>query len=161
MKIHDTVCFEPNHEVIFSHSLEISGSQDMAVFSSWKTSEETLPAGRVGIGKVYCYQFQAHMEEGACVSGYFFKGPIADKFYFALSMSWFVIGYALPCACFFILYGMVAISMQRRKRDSQFESNRYENFAWMGKSTLHLDLQKRICTISVKCAKCSIPSTLC
>ena len=74
-------------------------------------------------------QLRSHMEEGSCVSGYFFKGPIADKFYFALSLSWFVIGYALPCACFFILYRMVAISMQRRKRDPQFESNRYENFA--------------------------------
>ena len=27
--------------------------------------------------------------------------------------------------CFLIFYGMVVINMQRRKRDSQFESNRY------------------------------------
>ena len=94
------------------------------------------------IGKVCFYQFQTHMEDGACVSGYYFKGRIADQFYFAFSVSWFFTAYAVPCACFFVLYGMVAISMQRRKRDSQFESNRYDNFAQICKSTL--ELQKRI-----------------
>ena len=69
--------------------------------------------------------FQIRMEDGACVSGYFFKGPIGDKLYLAFSVSWFFTTYAVPCACFFLLYGMVAISMQRRKRDFQFASNRY------------------------------------
>ena len=68
------------------------------------------------------------MKDGACVNGYFFKGPIAEKFYQAYSVIWFLQAYAGPCTCFFILYGMVAISMQRRKRDSQFESNRFQNF---------------------------------
>ena len=66
------------------------------------------------------------MEDGICVSGYYFKGPIAENFFLAFSVNWFLTAYALPCACFFILYGMVAISMQRRKRDLQFESNRFD-----------------------------------
>ena len=73
-------------------------------------------------------QFQTHMEDDVCVSGYYIKGPGSEEFYFAFSVCWFLAAYAVPCACFFILYGMVAISMQRRKRDSQFESNRYDNF---------------------------------
>ena len=74
------------------------------------------------------------MENGTCVSGYYFKGPGSEAFYFGFSVCWFFAAYAIPCACFFILYGMVAISMQRRKRDSQFESNRYGNFTWIAAS---------------------------
>ena len=66
------------------------------------------------------------MEDSKCVSGYFMKGPIGEKIYVIYAYGAFIIGYAIPCACFFFLYGMVAISMQRRKRDSNFESNTYE-----------------------------------
>ena len=79
--------------------------------------------------QIFLYnQFQTYMEGGACVSGYYMKGSGSEEFYFAFSVGWFFADYAVPCACFFILYGMVAISMQRRKRDSQFESNRYNSF---------------------------------
>ena len=65
------------------------------------------------------------MEDGECVSGYFIKGPVGEKMYVMYAYITFFAAYAIPCACFFILYGMVAIKMQRRKRDSNFESNRY------------------------------------
>ena len=68
--------------------------------------------------------FQTYMENGKCVSGFYFKGYIAEKMYLVYSISTFFTFYAVPCACFFILYGMVAITMQRRKRDPNFESNR-------------------------------------
>ena len=59
------------------------------------------------------------------MSAQFFEGAGARDVYLAFAITLFFSHYAVPCACFFILYGMVVISMQRRKRDSQFESNRY------------------------------------
>ena len=63
------------------------------------------------------------MEKEECVSDFLFKGPLAEKMYLLFAVFTFFFLYAVPCACFFILYGMVAISMQRRKRNSQFETN--------------------------------------
>lgn len=68
--------------------------------------------------------FQTYMKDGSCHSGYFWTGPTAEKMYLTFALSTFFTFYAVPTACFFILYGMVAISMQRRKRSSDFESNR-------------------------------------
>ena len=64
------------------------------------------------------------MEDGKCISAYFIKGPVGETIYIVYAYGAFVTFYAVPTACFLILYGMVAISMQRRKRDSNFESNR-------------------------------------
>ena len=64
------------------------------------------------------------MENGECVSEFVFEGDEAENLYLSFAVILFIVYYAVPCACFFILYGMVVISMQRRKRDSQFESNR-------------------------------------
>ena len=82
------------------------------------------------------FKFQTRLEGGACLSEYFFKGPIANNVFLVFSVSWFFTSYAVPCSCFFILYGMVAITMQRRKQDNQFESNRFNNFGPMVKSKL-------------------------
>ena len=62
------------------------------------------------------------MEGGKCVKEQFFKN--SRHVYLAFAIMVFFAAWAVPVTCFFILYGMVAISMQRRKRDSQFESNR-------------------------------------
>ena len=69
---------------------------------------------------------QTRLEGGECVSSQFFKG--ARKVYLAFAIALFFADWAVPVTCFFILYGMVVISMQRRKRDSQFESNRSFTF---------------------------------
>ena len=66
---------------------------------------------------------QTYMQDGECVSDFLFKGPLAETMYLLFAVFAFFFLYAIPCACFFILYGMVVISMQRRKRDSQFETN--------------------------------------
>ena len=62
------------------------------------------------------------MKDGQCVNEQFFKD--SRQVYLAFAIMVFMADWAVPVACFFILYGMVVISMQRRKRDSQFESNR-------------------------------------
>ena len=62
------------------------------------------------------------MEAVECVSAQFFDD--AHQVYLAFAIMVFFAAWAVPVTFFFILYGMVAISMQRRKRDSQFESNR-------------------------------------
>ena len=58
----------------------------------------------------------------------FFEGSTARQVYLAFAIMLFFADWVLPVACFFILYGMVVISIQRRKRDSQFESNRSFTF---------------------------------
>ena len=70
------------------------------------------------------YIFQTYMKDGKCVSGYLWTGPVAEKLYLVFACLGFSVYYALPCACFFFLYGMVAIKMHRRKNSSNFESNR-------------------------------------
>ena len=62
------------------------------------------------------------MIDGVCVKAQFFED--APKIYLAFAVMVFMADWAVPVTCFFILYGMVVISMQRRKRDSQFECNR-------------------------------------
>ena len=62
------------------------------------------------------------MEGGECVSAEFFED--AHQVYLTFAIMVFFADWAVPVTCFFILYGMVVIRMQRRKRDSQFESNR-------------------------------------
>ena len=59
------------------------------------------------------------------MSAQLFEGAGAHQVYLAFVIMLFFADWAVPVTCFFILYGMVVISMQRRKRDSQFESNRY------------------------------------
>ena len=54
----------------------------------------------------------------------FFEGSTAGQVYLAFAITLFFADWVLPVTCFLILYGMVVISMQRRKTDSQFESNR-------------------------------------
>ena len=63
------------------------------------------------------------MKDGQCVNEQFFKD--SRKVYLAFAIMFFTSVWAVPVMCFFILYGMVAITMQRRKLDSQFESIRY------------------------------------
>ena len=70
------------------------------------------------------FTFQTRLEGDQCVSAQFFQGASARDVYLAFAITLFFSHYAVPCACFFILYGMVVITMQRRKRDSQFETNR-------------------------------------
>ena len=74
----------------------------------------------------YCCSlyFQTYMEDGKCMSGYFIKGPIGEKIYVIYAYAAFISCFAMPTTCFFFLYGMVALRLQRRKRDSNFESNR-------------------------------------
>ena len=62
------------------------------------------------------------MEDGQCVNGQFFKD--SRHMYLAFAIMVFMADWAVPVTCFVFLYGMVVVSMQRRKRDSQFESNR-------------------------------------
>ena len=62
------------------------------------------------------------MVGGECVKAQFFEDT--PKIYLAFAIMVFTADWAVPVISFFILYGMVVISMQRRKRDSQFESNR-------------------------------------
>ena len=64
------------------------------------------------------------MENGTCISAQFFEGPLAKRFYTAFGIISFFAYWAIPFICFLFFYGKVAISMQRRKRDSNFESNR-------------------------------------
>ena len=67
---------------------------------------------------------QTRLEEGECVGVQFFEFEGARKMYLAFAIMVFLADWTVPVSCFFILYGMVVISMQRRKRVSQFESNR-------------------------------------
>ena len=67
---------------------------------------------------------QTRLKEGECVGVQFFEFERASKMYLAFAIIVFLADWAVPVACFFILYGMVIITMQKRKRDSQFESNR-------------------------------------
>ena len=62
------------------------------------------------------------MVGGECVKAQFFKNSRHVYLVFAIMV--FMADWAVPVSCFFILYGMVVITLQRRKRDSQFESNR-------------------------------------
>ena len=64
--------------------------------------------------------------DGECVSGQYFQTPYSKKVYLAFTVILFTVFWAVPVTCFAFLYGMVAIRMQRRKNDSNFESNRYE-----------------------------------
>ena len=62
------------------------------------------------------------MEGGQCVKAQFFNN--SRHMYLAFAIMVFMTDWAVPVACFCILYGMVVLTLQRRKRDSQFESNR-------------------------------------
>ena len=62
--------------------------------------------------------------DGQCVAAHFFEGPGAKRVYLAFVIILFIGFWAVPVPCFLFLYGMVAITMQKRKRDSKFETNR-------------------------------------
>ena len=74
------------------------------------------------VTKHYFLTFQKRLEGEECIDDQFFKD--SRHVYLAFAIMVFMADWAVPVSCFFILYGMVVISMQRRKRDSQFESNR-------------------------------------
>ena len=56
---------------------------------------------------------------------YWWKGDLAEKMYMLFSISTFFTFFVIPCACFFFFYGSVALSMHRRKTQSDFGSSRY------------------------------------
>ena len=64
------------------------------------------------------------MEDGECHSGNAMKDDIIDKLFYVYAIAAFLSYYAIPCACFFFFYGMVAAKMHRRKNNSKFESNK-------------------------------------
>ena len=70
----------------------------------------------------YFLTLQTRMDDVECVNAQFFEN--AKQVYLSFAIMVFMADWAVPVTCFFILYGMVVISMQRRKRDSQFETNR-------------------------------------
>ena len=64
------------------------------------------------------------MKDGKCISDFFWTGPVAEIMYSVFAISTFFTFYFIPAVCFFILYGAVVVTMQRRRNDSNFQTNR-------------------------------------
>ena len=67
---------------------------------------------------------QVRYDDGECLSEYYFEGKIMEDFMTGYGIFWFFIAYAIPCALFFVLYGLVLLSIHRRQGDTKLGSSR-------------------------------------
>ncbi len=67
---------------------------------------------------------QVRFREQQCYSEYFLPGVTVKKFMSFYSIFWFVQAYAVPCALFFILYGLVLLALRNRRQDNVLGSSK-------------------------------------
>ena len=77
----------------------------------------------LGTSYVFCFLlnsltlFQTSLQNGHCISKYFFKGTYAFKLYQGYAFIVFLTQYALPCLLFFIFYGSIVVTLRRRIKE--------------------------------------------
>lgn len=67
--------------------------------------------------------YQVRLSNGKCTPEYRTDSPLLESFFFAYGIFSFVTYYVLPCAFFFVFYGLVLIGFQKR-RNSEMASSR-------------------------------------
>ena len=60
--------------------------------------------------------FQTRLIDGACVSQFFWDGATIAYLFWLYSISSFFLCYAIPCAFFFVMYGLVILSFKNRAK---------------------------------------------